>query len=84
MEEEVSREQTILEIESVLDMLRPYIHRDGGDIEFLELEEGIVRVRLLGACVGCGLSDVTMTQGVEAALIEEVPGIIGVELVKDN
>lgn len=69
----------------VLDAIRPYIQSDGGDVELVDInEEGIVFVRLLGACVGCGLADVTVTYGIEQALIEEVPGIIGVELVEDH
>lgn len=77
-------EETKAKVVEVLDMLRPYIQRDGGDIELVRIEDGIVTVKLLGACVGCGLADTTITMGVEQALIEEVPGIIGVELDTEN
>ncbi len=63
----------------VIEKIRPYIQRDGGDIRFVKYEDGIVYVEMLGACVGCSLIDTTLTDGVEAILLEEVPGIIGVE-----
>ncbi len=66
---------------AVIDKLRPYINRDGGDIKFVKYEEGIVYVQMLGACVGCAAIDTTLTYGVETILLEEVPGIIGVEQV---
>jgi len=59
--------------------IRPYINRDGGDIKFVKYEDGIVYVKMMGACVGCAALDTTLTEGVEAILLEEVPGIIGVE-----
>lgn len=76
-------QEKILQIEEILDAVRPYIQQDGGDVEFVELtEDGIVKIRLLGACVGCGMADVTVSQGIEVALVEEVPGVIGVEVVE--
>lgn len=75
MDEQVIIEQVI----DIIDKLRPYINRDGGDIRFVKYEEGIVYVELLGACVGCIAIDSTLKDGVEAILLEEVPGIIGVE-----
>ncbi len=81
----LNREETIAQIEEILFAIRPYIQNDGGDVEFVGLtDDGIVEIRLLGACVGCGLADVTVTQGIEQSLIEEVPGIIGVDLIQDN
>ncbi len=81
----LNREETINQIEEVLNVIRPYINNDGGDVEFIDVtEDGIVKIRLLGACVGCGMADVTVTQGIEQSLVEEVPGIIGVDLVQDN
>lgn len=62
-----------------LDKIRPYIQRDGGDMEFVSVDEnGIVTVRLLGACVGCGLIDYTLRGGVEALLMDEIPEVTGV------
>ncbi len=62
-----------------IEKIRPYINRDGGDIKFVKYEDGIVYVKMMGACVGCSALDTTLTEGVEAILLEEVPDIIGVE-----
>lgn len=81
----MEREEKIKEIKEVLDAIAPFVQADGGDVEFVDLTpEGVVQIRLLGACVGCGLADVTVYQGIEQALTEEVEGVIGVELIQDN
>ena len=69
-------------IKSTINKLRPYLQRDGGDVEYVKFENGIVYVRLVGACVGCSYVDVTLSDGIEAILLEEVPGVIGVEQVE--
>lgn len=80
----MNKEETILLIQEVLELIRPYIQSDGGDVEFVDLsDDGIVTVRLLGACVGCGMADVTVSQGIEKSLMEEVPGVNGVILATD-
>lgn len=62
-----------------LDKIRPYIQRDGGDMEFVSVDhDGVVTVKLLGACVGCGLIDYTLKGGVEALLMDEIPEVTGV------
>lgn len=77
--------ETIAQIEEVLDAIRPYIQNDGGDVELVNFtDDGIAQIRLLGACVGCGMADFTVTQGIEQSLVEEVPGVIGVDLIDDN
>ena len=63
----------------IIEKIRPYLVRDGGDVEFVRIENGIVYVRMLGACVGCSSIDTTLKDGIEALILEEVPGIIGVE-----
>lgn len=73
--------ETINQIKLVLNRIRPFIQGDGGDVEFVKYEEGIVYVKLLGACVGCSSADLTLKEGIEALLLEEVPGVIGVEQV---
>lgn len=81
----MTREEQIKEIKEVLDAIAPFVQADGGDVEFVDLTpEGVVQIRLLGACVGCGLANVTVYQGIEQALTEEVEGVIGVELLQDN
>ncbi|MFP4286188.1 MAG: NifU family protein [Candidatus Izemoplasmataceae bacterium] len=77
----MSDQEIINQVTEIIEKLRPYINRDGGDIKFVKYEEGIVYVQMLGACVGCAAIDTTLTDGVEAILLEEVPGIIGVEQI---
>jgi len=72
-------EQITVEVKEVLDLIRPYINRDGGDVEFVKFEDGIVYVKLTGACVGCAAADSTMNDLIEDTLLERVPGVIGVE-----
>jgi Fe-S cluster biogenesis protein NfuA len=69
-------------IKTILNKIRPYLQRDGGDVEFIKVEDGIVYVKMLGACVGCSSIDLTIKDGIEAFLLEEVPGIIGVESIE--
>ena len=55
-----------------LNKIRPYLINDGGNIEFVKFEDGTVYVKFLGACAGCGLIDVTLTEGIEATLVNEI------------
>ncbi|MDF1610758.1 NifU family protein [Melioribacteraceae bacterium 09-Me] len=65
-----------------LETIRPYLKADGGDVELVKVTpEGIVEVRLTGACSNCPMSQMTLRAGVERALIREVPGIRRVEAV---
>lgn len=77
-------EQTIEErVQKALESIRPYLQADGGDVELVNVtEDGIVEVRLTGACVGCPMSQMTLRAGVERALIREIPGIKRVESVE--
>ncbi|MFD0942980.1 NifU family protein [Savagea faecisuis] len=68
-------------VQEVLDKLRPFLIRDGGDCELVDVEDGIVKLRLLGACGTCPSSTITLKAGIERALLEEVPGIVEVEQV---
>ncbi|MDD2493209.1 MAG: NifU family protein, partial [Bacilli bacterium] len=58
-------------VKTILDKIRPYLQRDGGDVEFVKVEDGIVYVKMLGACVGCSSIDTTLKDGIEAFLLEE-------------
>ncbi len=70
------------EVIEVLNKIRPYLQRDGGDVEFVSLdEEGRVYVRVFGACVGCSAIDITIKMGVETLLIEEVLGVTEVIVI---
>jgi len=68
-------------VEQALAKIRPMLQRDGGDIELVEVSDGIVKVRLTGACKGCPMSQMTMKQGVEKLLMQEVPGLKQVQAV---
>jgi Fe-S cluster biogenesis protein NfuA len=63
------------QVEEVLDKLRPFLQRDGGDVELVDVEEGIVKVRLMGACGSCPSSTITLKAGIERALMEEIPEV---------
>lgn len=81
MTEQVQTQEANLRerVEQVLDTIRPYIQGDGGDIELLDVTDGVVQIRLAGACVGCMHSMMTLQVGVERMLKEAVPEIKAVE-----
>ena len=66
-------------IEQVLDQIRPHLRADGGDVELVDVNDGIVTVRLTGACQGCPMSQMTLKNGVERVIKENVPEIKSVE-----
>lgn len=68
------------EIKSVINKIRPYIQRDGGDVEFVSFEEGVVKVKSLGACVGCLSIGDTLNEGIASILMDEVEGVTSVIL----
>ena len=76
--------EIVEEIQKVINKLRPYLQRDGGDIEYVDFKEGIVYVKMLGACAGCSMLDETLKDGVEQILMEEVPGVLEVQNVATN
>lgn len=80
----MSNNEVIKLIKLTLKKIRPYLQADGGDVDFVKFEDGIVYVKLLGACIGCSSSDETIKGGIEVILLEEVPGVIGVEKVEDE
>jgi Fe-S cluster biogenesis protein NfuA len=70
------------EVRKALEDVRPMLQADGGDVELVEVtEDGIVRVRLQGACQGCPMSQMTVKNGIEQLLVEKVPGVVEVEAV---
>ena len=73
--------EQVQQVQEVLDKLRPFLLRDGGDCELVDVEDGVVKLRLLGACGSCPSSTITLKAGIERALLEEVPGIVEVEQV---
>ena len=69
-------ESTLSKIEAALDEIRPFLKEDGGNIEFVELsKEGVIKVKFIGACSSCTLSDLTLRNGVESVLKKALPHI---------
>ena len=69
-------------VEQALEELRPRLQADGGDIELLSIDQGVVKVKLKGACMGCPMSTMTLKAGVEAHLKRKVPEVSRVESVQ--
>ena len=76
-------EDTIKLIQETLDKIRPFINRDGGDVEFVDFIDGIVYINMKGACQDCIMIDTTISDGIEIILQEEVPGVIAVKLASE-
>lgn len=72
----MSYEETIDKIKEVIEQIRPNIQMDGGDIEFVRFDEGVVYVRFHGACVGCPASIFTLKGGIEEALKEQLSDVV--------
>ena len=70
-------------VEKVINRIRPAVQMDGGDIELVDIENGVVKLRLVGSCAGCPSSMMTLKMGIERAIRTEVPEIIGVEAVPE-
>ncbi|MBL7118882.1 NifU family protein [Candidatus Bathyarchaeota archaeon] len=68
-------------VEKALEELRPHLQADGGDVEMVDYKDGIVKVRLKGACAGCPMSQMTLRWGVERFLKEKIPEVKKVEAV---
>lgn len=68
-------------VQAVIDKIRPMLAKDGGDVELVEITNGVVKVRLKGACAGCAMSQLTLKQGIEKVIINEIPEIDSVENV---
>lgn len=72
-------------VDEVMELIRPNLQADGGDVEVLGVtEEGVVQVRLQGACHGCPMAAMTLQMGIERILKKEIPEIQGVENVPDE
>ena len=70
------------QVERVINRIRPAVQMDGGDIELVDVVDGVVKLRLVGACHGCPSSMMTLKMGIERAIRSEVPAITGVETVE--
>jgi Fe-S cluster biogenesis protein NfuA len=70
------------EVAQALEEVRPHLQVDGGDVELVDVEDGVVKVRLTGACAGCPMSQMTLKWGVENYLKKKVPSVKSVEAVQ--
>jgi Fe-S cluster biogenesis protein NfuA len=71
-------------IKKILDKIRPYLNAEGGDVEFIRFEDGVVYVKMLGACMNCAGLDSTLKDGIEAILVENIPEVIECRNVVDQ
>jgi len=68
-------EDVVLHIKEIIEKIRPFLISDGGNIEFIKYENNIVYVSLLGACAGCAMIDITLKDGIEELIINEIPEV---------
>jgi Fe-S cluster biogenesis protein NfuA len=69
-------------VKEAIDKIRPMLQRDGGDVELVGVSDGIVTVRLTGACAGCPMSQMTLKNGIEKFLKKEIPEIVAVQAAR--
>jgi Fe-S cluster biogenesis protein NfuA len=70
-------------VSKALDKIRPLLQRDGGDVQLIDVQEnGVVKVKLVGACSGCPMSTMTLKNEIESTIKQEVPGVTAVESVE--
>lgn len=80
----MSKKNIVEEIKKILNRIRPYLNSEGGDLEYIDFKDGIVYIRMLGACMDCGALDSTLKDGIEALLVENVPEVIEVRNVVEG
>jgi Fe-S cluster biogenesis protein NfuA len=68
-------------VQAVMDRLRPALQMDGGDAELVDIKDGVVLLKLMGACAGCPMSTMTLKMGIEQRMKAEVPEIVAVEAI---
>ncbi len=66
-------------VEKALEKIKPMLQADGGDVDLVDVENGIVKVRLKGACAGCPMSQMTLKNGIERMLKQQIPEVKSVE-----
>ena len=70
-------------VQEAIDKIRPMLKADGGDVELVDVDEdGVVKVRLVGACAGCPMSQMTLKNGIERVLQKDIPEVKSVEAVQ--
>ncbi len=69
-------------VQEAINKIRPMLQADGGDVELVDIEDGVVKVRLQGACAGCPMSQMTLKNGIEKMLQRDIPEVKSVEAVQ--
>lgn len=77
----MNNEEIILKINQVIDKIRPFLIQDGGNLEFVKYEDNIVYVKLSGACSDCSMIDITLKDGIEQLIMNEIPEVKSVERI---
>lgn len=77
------RNKTEQKVIEMLDKIRPFLNSEGGDIEFVKFENGIVYVRMTGHCANCPMIDITLKDNIEMAITAEIPEVIEVKNISD-
>jgi len=77
----MTEETLFARVERALDLIRPAIRMDGGEVELIAVENGVARVRMMGACGGCPMSTMTLKMGIERAIRQQVPEVRAVEAI---
>ncbi len=80
MDKKPMADDVLERIEKTINKIRPYIQQDGGDVQLVDFKDGVVTVRMMGACAGCMALDVTLTDGIQAILLDEIPEVKEVKL----
>lgn len=75
MTRKMKDDEVVLHIKEIIEKIRPFLISDGGNIEFIKYEDNIVYVSLLGACAGCSMIDITLKDGIEELIINEIPEV---------
>lgn len=78
------KEKEIVQIKEVIETIRFYVQRDGGDLDFVSYDEGIVTLKITGNCVGCSIQDVTYKDGLLQILKLEIPAIKDLILLEEK
>lgn len=79
-----AREDLVKRINHTLNKIRPYLQADGGDVEFVDFQDGVVTVTMTGACAGCFMASADISEGVQAILIDEIEEVHAVKLVEST
>lgn len=71
----INLKETEKKIQEIIDKLRPFLINDGGNIEFIKFENNIVYIKMMGACANCQMLDLTLRDGIAAAIMNEIPEV---------